>query len=145
MDPLTLRIIFQLLFATFLGVIVGLERQYKKKPAGLRTHSLVSLGSVLFTILSVEGFPGAGLAYDPSRIASQIVVGVGFIGAGVIFVHGGGVRGLTTATSVWVASAIGVAVGLKFYIVAAVTAFLAIVILSVLKRFESHIEKSNGE
>lgn len=131
------RMIFQLFLATALGMIIGFERRYHKRSygtAGMRTLGLVSLGSALLTILSVEGFVGVvGQSYDPSRIAGQIVVGIGFLGAGLIFIRGGGVRGLTTAASVWVVAAIGMAVGLKFYILSAVATFFALVLLWVLR------------
>lgn len=134
----TAQMIFQLFLATVLGMAIGFERRYRKKSygtAGMRTLGLVALGSALLTILSVGGFSEfVGISsYDPSRIAGQIVVGIGFLGAGLIFIRGGGVRGLTTAASVWVVAAIGMAVGLKFYILAVVATIIALLLLSVLR------------
>jgi len=143
MEPLSFQIMFQLTLATLLGFLVGLEREYKKKPAGLRTHSLVALGSALFTILSVNGFGTPGAGFDPSRVAAQIVVGVGFIGAGLIFVRGGGVYGLTTATSIWTAAAIGMAVGLEFYTSALFAALLVILILWGMKKLEHRLNRGS--
>ena len=102
----------KLLLATALGALVGLERQLEARPAGLRTHMLVALGAALLTIVSMSlsvTQPG----YDPSRIAAGIVTGIGFLGAGTIIRErdGNGIRGLTTAASVWVVSAVGIAVG----------------------------------
>ncbi len=97
-DPETTHIFFQLFLAFFLGALLGFEREWRRKAAGLRTYSLVALGACLFTVISLYGFRGVGAqGLDPSRIASQVVVGIGFIGAGVIFSKGDAVRGLTTA------------------------------------------------
>jgi putative Mg2+ transporter-C (MgtC) family protein len=103
-----------LLLAFVLASIVGLERQRKLKSAGLRTHALVGLGAALFTLVSAYGFSGvvgADVVLDPSRIAAQIVSGIGFLGAGVIFVRQNAVSGLTTAASIWVTASIGMACG----------------------------------
>ena len=115
--------LFQIFLAAVLGMVIGFERERMDKPAGLRTYALVSLGSALFTILSATGFKHfeGSVGYDPSRIASQIVVGIGFLGAGIIFFTKAKVRGLTTAAAVWVSAAIGMAVGLEFYSVAVFT------------------------
>lgn len=127
-------IVGRLLLAAVLGAMLGFEREYVGKSAGLRTYMLVSLGSALFTILSVEAFPGfEGIAsFDPSRIVSQIVVGVGFIGAGIIIFEQreSKVRGLTTAAGLWVIAAIGSAVGLKFYFVSIFLTLFIVIILS---------------
>src|SRR3989344_4414604 len=96
-DPVAVQIAGKLALAAFLGALIGFERWFRAKPAGIRTHALVALGSALFTVLSVTGFGGFA---DPSRIASQVVVGVGFIGAGIIFLRGTSVQGLTTAAGV---------------------------------------------
>lgn len=141
MDILTFRIIVQLFVAVFLGLAIGFEREYRGKPAGLRTYGLVALGAALFTIISVEGF-GSGGAFDPSRIASQVVVGVGFIGAGIIFVQGGSVHGLTTAAGLWTAAAIGMAVGIGFYAVAIYATSLTIIILWAIRKLEGRMIRS---
>jgi putative Mg2+ transporter-C (MgtC) family protein len=97
-----------------LSSLIGLEREYKQKSAGLRTHTLVGVGAALFLLVSKYGFNdvlGDGVVLDPSRVAAQIVSGIGFIGGGLIFVRGDAVRGLTTAAIVWVTAAIGMACG----------------------------------
>ena len=107
---------FRLVLASVLGALVGLEREIHQHPAGMRTHLLVSFGSAMFTVLSVFGFVGVlasgeGTAPDPTRIAAQIVTGIGFLGAGAIIKYGTSIRGLTTAGSLWATSAIGMAAG----------------------------------
>ena len=117
-----------------LGAAIGLERELQRQPAGFRTHSLVSLGAALFTVVSAYGFSGD--LVDPTRIAAQIVSGIGFIGAGTILQHRGHIRGLTTAASLWSVAAIGTAAGAGLYVVAVVGTVLILVILSILDRVE---------
>lgn len=126
---LTVRI----LLAVLLGGLLGFERERVDKPAGLRTHILVSMGSCLFTILSFDAFPGS----DPSRIAAYVVAGIGFIGAGVIFQSGKRITGVTTAASLWVTTSIGMAVGVGYYVAGLVTSVISYVILR-LGRYEKH-------
>ena len=131
---LQLDLAFRLVVAAVLGALVGLEREIHAHPAGMRTHLLVSLGSAMFTVLSIHGFigvldPGQGAAPDPTRIAAQIVSGIGFLGAGAIIKYGTSIRGLTTAGSLWATSAIGMAAGAGQLIVAIVGA--AIVLFSL--------------
>ena len=118
-----------------LGAIIGFERELSRQPAGFRTHSLVSLGAALFTVVSAFGFGGE--LVDPTRIAAQIVSGIGFIGAGTILQHRGHIRGLTTAASLWSVAAIGTAAGAGLYVVAIVGTILILVILSILDRVEA--------
>ena len=107
-----LVLVGRLLLAAFLGAAIGIERELHDHPAGIRTHLLVALGSALFTVLSIYGFPSqSGVATDPSRVAAQIVTGIGFLGAGAILKYGPTVRGLTTAASLWAAAGIGMAAG----------------------------------
>ncbi|MEM4021561.1 MAG: MgtC/SapB family protein [Nitrososphaerota archaeon] len=120
-----LELILRLAAAFALGGALGYERQRVDKPAGLRTHILVSLGSCLFTILSLTAFPGG----DPARVASYIVAGIGFIGAGTIIQTRERVVGITTAASLWVASSIGMALGAGHYLLAAATTAIAYVTL----------------
>ena len=117
-----------------LGALIGFERELHRQPAGFRTHSLVSLGAALFTVVSAFGF--AGSTVDPTRIAAQIVSGIGFIGAGTILQYRGHIRGLTTAASLWSVAAIGTAAGAGLFVVAAVGTVLILVILSILDNVE---------
>lgn len=129
-----LEMTIKLLLAVLLGAIIGYEREMKRRPAGLRTHMLVSLGSALFTILSLNAFPGS----DPARVAAGILVGIGFIGAGTVLQTREKVIGLTTAASLWVTSAIGMAVGVGFYLAAIITALVVFVTLWI-KEMEKKI------
>lgn len=124
-----LDVVLRLLIAAVIGGVIGYERERASKPAGLRTNILVCMGAALFTITSIYGFTGLGAPADPSRIAAGIVVGVGFLGAGVILHSEKGVVGLTTAATVWSVAAIGLAVGCGLYLVAVVTAVLILVAL----------------
>jgi putative Mg2+ transporter-C (MgtC) family protein len=132
-----LEIILRLLLATFLGAVVGLQREISGKEAGLRTNMLICLGSALFTVLSVYAFPGS----DPSRIAAGIATGLGFIGAGVILHRGGGeVIGLTSAATIWAVAAIGMAAGAgMYYIAPGATVLVSITLLL------PHVKKPNGK
>lgn len=118
-----------------LGAVIGLERELSRQPAGFRTHSLVALGAALFTIVSAYAFTGP--IVDPTRIAAQIVSGIGFIGAGTILQHRGSVRGLTTAASLWAVAAIGMAAGAGLLIMAIVGTVLILVVLALLDRVEA--------
>ncbi|MGZ4103731.1 MAG: MgtC/SapB family protein [Actinomycetota bacterium] len=138
----------RILVAAGLGAAVGLERELRERAAGLRTHMLVAMGSCLFTLVSAFGFPeftsaSANLAArpDPTRIASQIVVGIGFIGGGAILRHGATIRGLTTAATLWVTAAIGLAAGLGFYPAAVITTAVAVFTLSGLRPIEALINR----
>jgi len=122
-----------------LGAVIGLERELHRQPAGFRTHSLVSLGAALFTVVSAYGFQGPMV--DPTRIAAQIVSGIGFIGAGTILQHRGGVRGLTTAASLWAVAAIGTAAGAGLLVLAAVGTVLILVVLAALDQMEELLRK----
>lgn len=141
MAPIDYQVAGQLALAVVLGALIGLERQLAGKTAGVRTYALVSLGSALFSYISKYGFvefwgvPG----FDPSRIASQIVVGVGFIGAGLIVFHSERVRGLTTAAGLWVSAAIGMAVGFRLYSIAVFTTILVLLVFIVLWVFEQKV------
>ncbi|MFH1752129.1 MAG: MgtC/SapB family protein [archaeon] len=117
----------QIILATILGGIIGLERQRNGTPAGFRTHVLVCLGATLFTISSIA-FPNAS---DPSRIAAGIVAGIGFIGAGAIFRARNQVKGITTAAELWVMAAIGIIIGIQYYSTAIITTVLILVIMLI--------------
>jgi len=120
----------RLALAALLGGVIGFERRQAEKPAGIRTLAVVSMGSAMFTLISGFGF-GLG---DPSRIAAQVVTGIGFLGAGTILRIGADVRGLTTAASIWMVAAVGMAVGTGMYIVSVVGAVLALVIIHFFPR-----------
>lgn len=143
MDSLQLDIILRLIISAILGAILGFEREYIGKSAGLRTYMLVSLGSTLFTILSLDGLESyIGISsLDPSRVISQIVVGVGFIGAGLIIFQEkeGRVYGLTTAAGLWAIAGIGCAVGLKYYFIAVFTTLFILIVLSGSRYFDLEV------
>jgi putative Mg2+ transporter-C (MgtC) family protein len=125
-----LESLLRVLLAAVLGAIIGFQREKAGKPAGLRTHILIAMGSALFTVVSIYGF---GSAADPARIAAGIVTGIGFIGAGVIFrgMSGDRVMGITTAASIWVTAAIGIAAGAGLYIIASATAIITLLVLLI--------------
>ncbi len=132
--------LLRLVVAAGLGGVIGLERELDEKAAGLRTHMLVSAGSALFTLVGAYGFreffSGGNVSFDPSRVAAQIVTGIGFLGAGVIFRQGFTVRGLTTAASLWLVAAIGMAAGAGFWkgaVIATVGALISLRPLEWLK------------
>ena len=133
------QVLIRLAVAAVLGAAVGFERELREREAGLRTHLLVCLGSALFTILSAYGFhdflTGSGqlVRTDPTRIAAQIVTGIGFLGAGAIIRQGVSVRGLTTAATLWVAAAIGMATGAGYYSGAVIGAALTLIALGPLR------------
>lgn len=126
-----------IIVAAILGAAMGMQRDVAGKPAGYRTYALVSLGACVFTIISHAGFTSfAASSLDPSRVAAQVVVGIGFLGAGLIFVRGGHVEGLTTAAGLWVAAAIGMSAGVREYSVAVITTIIAFALLSIGPRFQ---------
>ena len=141
------EVLLRLLLASLLCGAIGFERETRDQPAGFRTHILLGLGAALFTLVSAYGFEpftraalqGGGLQFDPTRIAAQIIAGVGFLGAGAIIRQGRDVRGLTTAASLWAVSAIGMAVGAGYLFGAVATTVLAMATLYALRRFRSSI------
>jgi putative Mg2+ transporter-C (MgtC) family protein len=137
--------ILRLALATMLGAIIGFEREYHAKEAGIRTHLLVALGACLFMILSVYGFDFMldrdHVSFDPSRIASQVVTGIGFIGAGTIILQKQMVRGLTTAAGLWVTAAIGLACGNGMYVIAVVTTAIVLISLGLINVYLPYISQ----
>jgi len=133
------QVFLRLTLAAALGATIGFERELREREAGLRTHLLVCLGSALFTIISAYGFHefltsgGAVVRTDPTRIAAQIVTGIGFLGAGAIIRQGISVRGLTTAATLWVAAAIGMASGAGYYPGAVIGTVLTLIALGPLR------------
>ncbi|WP_233785950.1 MgtC/SapB family protein [Planococcus halotolerans] len=132
----------RLLMAAVLSGIIGIERETKKQPAGLRTHLLVGTGACLMMILSVTGFDTyintmtGPLQFDPSRIPSYVISGIGFLGAGTIIVNRGSVKGLATAASIWVAAGLGLVIGIGMYYVAVLSTLIVIGTLYVLGEVE---------
>ncbi len=133
------EITVRLLLALLLGGLVGWQREAAVKPAGFRTHILVCVGAALFTLISRYGFFESGA--DPSRVASNIVVGIGFLGAGTIWRTGGSVQGLTTAASLWTVAAIGMAAGIGYYWGAGLATVIVLASLTSLKSFELRIRR----
>ena len=122
--PSMLILSLRLGFACLLGGIIGWQRERVNRPAGFRTHVLVATGSALIMLISVHGFSEGGQTQDPARLAAQVVSGIGFLGAGTIMKEGLTVKGLTTAASLWVVAAIGLATGVGFFVPAIVTTVL---------------------
>ncbi|ERJ82771.1 Mg2+ transporter-C family protein [Peptostreptococcaceae bacterium oral taxon 113 str. W5053] len=134
-------IIFRLILAAVLGALLGTEREINNRPAGLRTHALVSLGSALIMLVSIDGFSKLQLASiyqssDPARLAAQVISGIGFLGAGTIIHNQRSIAGLTTAACLWVSAGIGLAVGVGYYTGAVVASLLSLIVLIALRRME---------
>ena len=137
-----LELALRLTVGLALGAVIGFERELHSQPAGFRTHSVVALGAAIFTVVSAFGF--AGLGSDPTRIAAQIVSGIGFIGAGTILHSRGQIRGLTTAASLWSVAGIGMAAGAGLYGVAVIGTVLMLVILSLFDWAENYARRRMG-
>lgn len=136
------QMIFQLVLAAILGGAIGFEREFRKKTAGLRTYILVCMSCTLFTLVSMNGFEEfiGTTSYDPSRITAGILTGMGFIGAGAILKRENKIEGLTTAAGLWMVSAIGIAIGLKLYLVATFVTIFTLFLLIVLRFLEKWTE-----
>ena len=134
-------LILRLLLAAGLGGAIGLERERAHKVAGLRTHSLVAMGAALLSVISIYGFEGLtrGSAYDPSRLISNIIVGIGFIGGGAILRQGSRIMGTTTAATLWLVAAVGIAAGIGFTFGALAGAAVGYVILTLLWQVEKRL------
>jgi putative Mg2+ transporter-C (MgtC) family protein len=130
--------------AFFWGGLIGWFREKEGKTAGMRTHILVSLGSALFMVLSLDMLKFGGAA-DPGRIAAGVVTGIGFLGAGCIVQTGSGVRGITTAASIWVTSAIGIAAGAGLYVESATATVLTVAALQLLREIERRFIKTKSK
>jgi putative Mg2+ transporter-C (MgtC) family protein len=143
------EVLARLAIAAALGGAVGLERELRERQAGLRTHLVVSVGSALFTLVSAYGFSDFAGKVDPSRIAAQIVSGIGFLGAGAIIRQGLSVRGLTTAASLWLVAAIGMAAGAGYYDAAVIATLgalftlgpLRVLAFRVIRRYRPQIDR----
>ncbi len=133
--------LIKLLLSLSLGALIGAEREYKSKVAGFRTIILITLGSTLFTLVSVA-LVGQG---DPTRIASTIVTGIGFLGAGVIYKEGGTIKGITTAAVIWVAAAVGMMVGFGLFGIAVISVVMILIILLSFSWLQRYIDRTNRE
>lgn len=138
----TSEILIRLLVGAFCGAIIGIERERKEWAAGMRTHMMVSVGATLYMIVSSYGFnevlSNEKVMLDPSRVAAQVVTGIGFIGAGTImFLRQGIIRGLTTASGLWTVAGIGLAIGGGMYVAGIATTFIALIILWILQPIEN--------
>jgi putative Mg2+ transporter-C (MgtC) family protein len=141
-------VFYKLLLAAFLGAVIGLEREIHGRPAGFRTHLLVSLGSCLFVITSIRFYTFFGnfsgsvpVGVDPGRVAAQVVTGIGFLGAGAIIREKFSVRGLTTAACLWIASAIGLACGVGLFGISMLVTVISLISLLLLKRIEAILKR----
>ena len=144
LDSMTLEFLFRIITSLLLGALVGFEREITRKPAGLRTHAFVSMGACLFTISSF--YLAGNVNIDSSRIAAGIVTGIGFIGAGSIIATKGHVKGLTTAASLWVVSAIGLMVGLGELVLPIISSIIIFIMLrfgKVEREVENGIRKKS--
>ncbi|NGP46726.1 MgtC/SapB family protein [Bacillaceae bacterium SIJ1] len=143
--------VVRMLIALILSGLVGLEREASKKSAGFRTHILVGMGACMLMLLSLFGFEGfmeeydTQVRYDPSRIPSYVVSGIGFLGAGTILVQGATIRGLTTAASIWVVAGLGLTVGAGLYTLAILATLIVLLSLMFLNRLEAFFLKQTGE
>jgi putative Mg2+ transporter-C (MgtC) family protein len=137
----SLELMLRLLLAAALGAAIGLEREYRRKAAGLRTNILIALGSALFTTLSIE-LGGGGAT--PDRIAAQIVTGIGFLGAGAILRSGRTVHGMTTAATIWVNAAVGMAAGAGQFAMATVATTITLAVLALLPPVEAYFDRRAG-
>lgn len=141
-------ILIRLILGAFCGAVIGLERERKEWAAGMRTHMLVAVGATLYMIVSSHGFNeilrNEKATLDPSRVAAQVVSGIGFIGAGtIIFLRQGIIRGLTTASGLWTVAGIGLAIGGGLYIAGIATTIIALVILWILQPLEAFFYKKS--
>jgi putative Mg2+ transporter-C (MgtC) family protein len=138
--PSDLELLGRLLIAAVLGGAIGAERELNDQAAGLRTHMLLTIGACLFTVISAYGFR-RGVGTDPSRLAAQIVTGIGFLGGGAIVRHGLTVKGLTTAASIWATASVGVAVGAGDYVLGVGGAVLVVGTLVGLRRVSATLQR----
>ena len=136
-----LGVAWRLLLAAGLGAAIGLEREYRRKPAGLRTNILIAVGSALFTIVSLQLALKGG---TPDRIAAQVVTGIGFLGGGAILRRGRAVQGMTTAATIWMNAAIGMAAGAGESSLAVAATIVTLIVLAVLPPIEAYFDRRFG-
>lgn len=143
------EIVLRLVLALIAGAILGWEREAQSKPAGLRTHMMVSLGAAVFMIVGLQIMQtpleeGHNIRYDPLRVVQGILGGVGFLGAGAIIHARGSVRGITTAASIWLTAAIGIACGIGYYLIASTAAVLGLVVLLLFGFLERNVFREDS-
>ncbi|MFC0274103.1 MgtC/SapB family protein [Metabacillus herbersteinensis] len=143
-DNDSLIMMIRIIFAAILSGFIGLEREFKRHPAGFRTHLLVGVGACLMMVLSLYGFEDyiheyPNVQFDPARIPSYVISGIGFLGAGTILVKGATVRGLTTAASIWIVAGLGLVIGAGMYLLAVFTTILVLLSLIFLNRLEQFL------
>lgn len=144
-DPVTLDVLVKLFWAMSFGMIIGVERLFAHKTAGMRTYALVSMGSALFVIIAaIVSQSLTGADFDPFRVAAQIIAGIGFLGTGMIVTQGVHVTGLTSATGMWVAAGIGMATGFGLYNVAIIATVLTLFVFIVLWFIEQQLRRVRG-
>jgi len=136
-----LELMLRLLLAAGLGAAIGIERETRQKPAGLRTNILIALGSALFTMLSIDI---GGVGNTPDRIAAQVVTGVGFLGGGAILRSGRNVHGMTTAATIWVNAAVGMAAGGGYFAMAIAGTAITLAVLALLPPVEDYFARRTG-
>lgn len=135
------EVIMRLITSAIIGGLIGMEREANNRPAGLRTHILVTIGSALIMLISIYGFNNLGKSGDPARLAAQVVNGIGFLGAGTIMRNGNDIKGLTTAASIWVCGGMGLAIGGGYYVGGLATAAIVLYCLMGLGTFEKRLFK----
>jgi putative Mg2+ transporter-C (MgtC) family protein len=146
MQSFGLESMMQVFLAALLGGVIGLEREWRGRDAGLRTNMLISMGACLFTAISINGFPLQGsAAQDTARVAAQVVTGVGFLGAGAFIHTRGHTKGMTTAATIWIVAAIGMAVGVQAYGLALFASAITLVILRFLHPISKTIASKDSD
>lgn len=145
LDWFTLEALLRLVLAVVVGAMVGMERERGNRPAGLRTHTLVCLGACAVMVASLWFAQRTGFEHDPMRMSAQVISGIGFLGAGTIIKSEAGVRGLTTAASLWVVACIGLVIGMGFYIGGLMAAVLTYAALALFKRMEERMESRSRQ
>jgi len=146
MQSFGLESMLQVFVAGLLGGLIGLEREWRGRDAGLRTNMLISMGACLFTVISINGFPLQGsAAQDTARVAAQVVTGIGFLGAGAFIHTRGHTKGMTTAATIWMVAAIGMAVGVQAYGLAIFSSVATLVILRFLHPVSKTIARIDND
>ena len=144
LEPGILQILLRLVCAMLVGIVIGMEREYTHRPAGLRTHILVALGACVASIMGEMIFLHFSTNADPARLSAQVITGVGFLGAGTIMKEGVNVKGLTTAASVWAVACLGIAAGFGYYALAVVGMLLTLITLTIFESLQRKLVHSRS-